>query len=191
MTALGTQFNMLEFTMPETPDMFYLEDDVVLANVTRNALSKRGYNVLHCDSIEAALAAIQCGPYDYAILDLKLEDGSSLALIESMIELWPHIKIVVLTGYASIATAVQAIKYGAVNYLSKPASIDQILRAFENQEDPTDSDDANSVALARIEWEYIQQTLQNNDGNISATARHLKMHRRTLQRKLNKKPSAE
>jgi two-component system, response regulator RegA len=175
--------------MTDKLKLLFLEDDHALATVTQRALTQRGFDVQHYQSIEETLKGMHNGHYQYALLDLKLDDGTSLNLIEEFVKTWPDIKIVVLTGYASIATAVQAIKYGAANYLSKPASIDQILRAFDEQDDP--ADEASAMALGRMEWEYIQQALQDNDGNISATARQLKMHRRTLQRKLSKKPLAE
>lgn len=171
--------------------ILYVEDDAVLASVTVRSLNKRGFCVDHFASVNAAREHGQAADYDWALLDLKLEDGSSLELIEHFLQQNPQLKIVVLTGYASIATAVQAIKLGAANYLAKPASIEQILHAFCD-ETSTNNDDIESVLpLRRIEWEHIQQALADNSGNISATARQLKMHRRTLQRKLSKKPVAE
>jgi two-component system response regulator RegA len=164
---------------------------MALAGATTRALTKRGFVVQHCASLAAARDMHSEGVFALALLDLRLDDGSSLDLIEHLIAQSPKIKILVLTGYASIATAVQAIKLGAVNYLSKPASIEQILRAFDDQEEPSEIAGDEVLPLRRREWEHIQQILLENHGNISATARQLKMHRRTLQRKLSKKPVAE
>lgn len=176
--------------MSDGVSLFYLEDDLALAAATIRALTRRGFAVQHYASISAARAAPTGQTFALALLDLRLDDGSSLDLIEYLRAQSPGIKILVLTGYASIATAVQAIKLGAVNYLSKPASIEQILRAFAEQEEPQEAADEVSP-LRRREWEHIQQVLLENNGNVSATARQLKMHRRTLQRKLGKKPVAE
>ena len=172
---------------------FYLEDDESLALVTTAALTKRGFNVVHFTRIDTAKSYRDMADCAYALLDLKLEDGHSLNLISDLVQANPNIKIVVLTGYSSIATAVQAIKLGAINYLAKPASIQQILSAFDSGEEPVEDkiEDLDGVSLKRLEWEKIQQVLAENNGNISATARQLKMHRRTLQRKLGKKPVSQ
>lgn len=178
--------------MNSPASLFYLEDDAALASATQRVLRKRGFVVRHFASLAEARSAAAEESYQLALLDLKLADGSGMALIEELVARFPAIRIVVLTGYASIATAVQAIKMGAVNYLSKPASIEQILNAFdEHASPPADLAAADVLPLRRLEWEHIQQALQDNKGNISATARQLKMHRRTLQRKLSKKPVAE
>jgi two-component system response regulator RegA len=101
----------------------------------------------------------------------------------------PHAEILILTGYSSISTAVEAIKLGAVNYLCKPASAENIIQAFSVSDKPIESISASPTSISRLEWEHIQRVLNDNNGNISATARSLGMHRRTLQRKLQKKPS--
>ncbi len=174
--------------------LLYLEDDEVLRRVTCKALKKRNFEVEHCASLAQAQAVLQHGTrFQYALLDLNVEDGNGLSLIDSLLEHNPQLHIVILTGYASIASAVQAIKRGAINYLSKPASIDDILQAFDAQEDEPEAffDVQEAMSVRRLEWEHIQRVLAENNGNISATARQLKMHRRTLQRKLQKKPVAE
>lgn len=172
---------------------FYLEDDEVLAAVTVRALQSRGFGVAHFSGVKAALECTNMCEYSFALLDLKLQDGNSLPVIQPLLQANPDMKIVVLTGYASIATAVQAVKQGAHNYLAKPVAIDDILRAFqETPAAPAEMavEDAE-MSLRRREWETIQAALVANNGNISATARQLKMHRRTLQRKLQKKPVSE
>jgi two-component system response regulator RegA len=177
--------------MKDAENFIYVEDDAVLAAVTVRALCRRGFGVDHFTTVKAAREACQPAVYDCALLDLKLEDGSSLELIEYLLQQNPGLKIVVLTGYASIASAVQAIKLGATNYLTKPATIEQILNAFCEDSIIANDSTENLLPLRRVEWEHIQQALADNSGNISATARQLKMHRRTLQRKLSKKPVAE
>lgn len=169
---------------------FYVEDDDALAYMTTKALVRRGFDVTHCHSLTEARQQLSAFNYPYALLDLKLDDGTSLDLVRDLVSQHPRIKIVLLTGYASIATAVQAIKLGAFNYLSKPATIEEILSAFGDQA-PIDDSMVNNISLKRLEWEKIQQALADNNGNISATARSLKMHRRTLQRKLEKRPVTE
>jgi len=170
---------------------FYLEDDAVLADVTRAALERRGYTVEHFVSMKDADRCEHLPLFTHALLDLKLEDGYSLPLIERLVEANPTIKTVVLTGYASLATAVQAVKMGAVSYLAKPATIDDVLRAYDDQPVMAVDESLEAMSLRRREWETIQAALASNSGNISATARQLKMHRRTLQRKLQKRPVAD
>ena len=136
-----------------------------------------------------ALEKTQAFEPDLISLDLKLEGSSGLNLLPLLVEASPQSKIVVLTGYSSIATAVEAIKLGAVNYLCKPADADEILAAFQKQEGNPDAPLAEQpMSVNRLTWEHIQKVLHENDGNISATARALGMHRRTLQRKLQKRP---
>lgn len=182
-----------------TKHLIYIEDDDILAQVTIRALKKRGFGVNHYASLDEAEEDSQRISFSHALLDMKLEDGVSLPIITDLRKKNGSIKVVMLTGYASIATAVQAIKLGACNYLSKPATIDQILQAFNEEEEESntlnestgDADNLEAASLRRMEWEIIQQALADNGGNISATARQLKMHRRTLQRKLAKRPVSE
>ena len=168
--------------------LLYLEDDEALANMTQRALNSRGWDVDHANSIAKAIECYQTKQYTHALLDMKLDDGNALHMISQLANAQPQLKIVLLTGYASIATAVQAIKQGALNYLPKPATIEEILSAFEETEVAYESVEEDRMSLKRLEWEKIQQTLIDNDGNISVTAKQLNMHRRTLQRKLNKRP---
>jgi two-component system response regulator RegA len=143
-------------------------------------------------SIEATTDLLGEQNFHYAILDLNLGSQTSLSLIPLLKKSNSEIQILILTGYASIATAVEAIKLGADNYLSKPADIDEILAALLLGEsaDYTPIAFTEPMSVRRLEWEHIQKVLQENEGNISATARQLKMHRRTLQRKLQKRPVA-
>ena len=126
--------------------------------------------------------------FEYAVLDLNLGNCTSLDLILPLRERNPDMRILVLTGYASIATAVRAIKLGADNYLAKPADTDEILTALLSDPEPDADAELQPMSVRRLEWEHIQKVLEQNNGNISATARQLNMHRRTLQRKLQKRP---
>lgn len=176
-------------------NLLLVEDDEVFSRVLVRALEQRDYKVVQASSKDEAEVVLGNQPLDYAILDLNLGGETSLGLIKPLLEKNPGIRILVLTGYASIATAVEAIKLGANNYLAKPADADEILSALLSEESETETLVAEAskmepMSVRRLEWEHIQKVLKENDGNISATARQLKMHRRTLQRKLQKKPVA-
>ncbi|MCB1824648.1 MAG: response regulator transcription factor [Candidatus Competibacteraceae bacterium] len=170
-------------------NLLLVDDDPTFCRVLGLALNRRGFAVVAAHGGAEALQQARREPPEYAIVDLNLAGDSGLGLIPDLLSLVPAIRIVVLTGYASIATAVEAIKLGAVNYLAKPADADQILAAFGAIEgDPAAPVNARPLSVNRLEWEHIQRVLRDNDGNISATARQLNMHRRTLQRKLAKRP---
>jgi len=173
-------------------NLLLVEDDVALAAATRNSLERRGITVWHADSAPAARALIGTTEFDAAVLDLRLPGDSGLTLIAPLRTAYPDMRILLLTGYASIATAVDAIKLGATNYLPKPATVSDILAALEQDAPEADRPvSANPLPVDRLEWEHIQKVLAEHDGNISATARALQMHRRTLQRKLLKHPVRE
>ena len=165
-----------------------VDDDTVFTEVMARGFRRRGFTALACAS--AALALAHCENFNpsHIVLDLNMPGTSGLVVLPQLLASAPGAKLVVLTGYSSIATAVAATKAGAINYLCKPATIDQVLEAFEaSTENPT-AVPAEPISVDRLEWEHIQRVLQDNEGNISATARALGMHRRTLQRKLQKRP---
>ncbi len=167
-----------------------IDDDPSFNAILVRTLERRGYPARGAsDPDNARVLAREIAP-TRVVLDLNLNGSSGLALIPELLAIEPACRIVVLTGYASIATAVDAIKLGAVQYLAKPVEIEAILAAFEQDETPDFDLPASDEPLSvdRLEWEHIQRVLNENDGNISATARALKMHRRTLQRKLSKRP---
>ncbi|WP_298293146.1 response regulator [Thiomonas sp.] len=173
-------------------NLLLVEDDAALAAATRNSLERRGIRVWHAESAAAARALIGSAAFDAAVLDLRLPGDSGLTLIQPLRAAYPDMRVLLLTGYASIATAVDAIKLGATNYLPKPATVSEILAAL--QQDTPEANRpvaANPLPVERLEWEHIQKVLAEHDGNISATARALQMHRRTLQRKLLKRPVRE
>jgi two-component system response regulator RegA len=182
---------------PSLGRMLLVDDNAVFLDVLARAFARRGFSVLTAQdartAIQAAAAADAAGtPPDYAVVDLKLPDQSGLDVVSALHRSHPAMRIVVLTGYASIATAVQAVKLGAVQYLAKPATPDEIRAALESPDATTTIEiRPGPPSVARLEWEHIQRVLSQHDGNISATARALKMHRRTLQRKLAKHPVAE
>jgi two-component system response regulator RegA len=169
-----------------------VDDDPVFAETLAQALRRRGHEVESALEPVAALAAARSLSPDAAVLDLKLDEASGLALIAPLKSLRPDMRILLLTGYASIATAVEAIKLGATHYLPKPADADEILAALGREAgDAEIAPPEEPMSVDRLEWEHIQKVLAEHDGNISSTARALKMHRRTLQRKLMKKPVRE
>ena len=168
-----------------------VDDDATFNGVLVRALERRGLGARGATSAEAALTLAGEFPPARIVLDLNLGGISGLALIPKLLAIAPETRIVVLTGYASIATAVDAVKLGAIQYLAKPVEVDAILAAFTEGDAPEQDFTAPEEPLSvdRLEWEHIQRVLRENDGNISATARALKMHRRTLQRKLFKRPA--
>ena len=181
----------MNLPLNEQASLLLVDDDTTFCQVLSRALEKRGYAVTVANSVEEAIPMAQANPPEYAILDLKMSGASGLALVHALHELDPATRIVVLTGYASIATAVEAIKLGATQYLSKPANADEILAAFGHHARPDAPLSAQPPSVERLEWEHIHRVLQEHQGNISGTARALNMHRRTLQRKLSKRPSTE
>ncbi|MCA1326551.1 response regulator transcription factor [Herbaspirillum sp. alder98] len=174
-----------------------LDDNDVFAAALARSLTRRGYRATVAHSGEEALEAARRERFDYATIDLQLDRDSGLQWIAPLRQALPAARLLVLTGYASIATTVQAIKSGADNYLAKPANVDSILSALAHAEGAEEgaapglpADEGTPLSLERLEWEHIQRVLAEHQGNISSTARALNMHRRTLQRKLGKRPVA-
>jgi len=172
--------------------LLVVDDDAVFAAVLARALTRRGFEVESAAGVVEAVGKAQQFDPQFAVVDLKMPDGSGLALVEQLRRLSPAMRIVVLTGFASVATAVEAIKLGAIHYLPKPADADDIVAAFDRDAGDTAVAVKNRpLSVERLEWEHIHKVLAENDGNVSATARALGMHRRTLQRKLGKKPGRD
>jgi two-component system response regulator RegA len=169
-----------------------VDDDEVFVATLARSLTRRGAEVTTAASADLAVDAFRAGHHTRVVLDLNLGGDSGLALLSRLLDLDPRARIVMLTGYASVVTAVESIKRGALNYLCKPVSAADLLAAFDESADSEFSDDGfdgEPLSVDRLEWEHIQRVLMEHDGNISATARALNMHRRTLQRKLQKRPS--
>ncbi|MEO8992360.1 MAG: response regulator transcription factor [Nitrosospira sp.] len=174
----------------DRPALLIVDDDSTFCTVLANAMAKRGFNVTCAHTVEQALECAEVCTPEYAVIDLRLPGVSGLTLVEKLTALDPGTRIVMLTGYASIATAVEAIKLGAMHYLAKPVDVNEIMMAFERTTGDADIQiSAHPLSVGRLEWEYIQRVLNENKGNVSVTARALNMHRRTLQRKLTKNPA--
>jgi two-component system response regulator RegA len=175
---------------PARPTLLLVDDDRVFSAVLAKALDRRGYIVEKATDVAEAEALVsQCTP-DYAIVDLRIGAESGLNVIRTLAARSPRTRAVVLTGYGSIVTAVEAIKLGAVHYLTKPVEVEEILSALQAEAPvPGINLPTRPLSARRAEWEHIQRVLSSHDGNISAAARALGMHRRTLQRKLRKRPT--
>jgi two-component system response regulator RegA len=177
-------------TLEIQPSLLLVDDDTTFCEVLSRALHRRGFEVVVAHDVESATRLAEVDPPEYAVVDLKMPGDSGLTLVRRLNTLEPATRIVVLTGYASISTAVEAIKLGATHYLAKPVDADEVVAAFSKAEgDESVSVAPNPLSVSRLEWEHIQRILAEHGGNISATARALNMHRRTLQRKLSKNPS--
>ena len=178
--------------MTDAPSLLIVEDDEPLRGRLVRAFTERGFDVRAASTIGEARAIAEDEPPEFAVLDLRIRQESGLALIPILHELDPETRIVVLTGYGSVATAVEAVRRGAVHYLTKPADADEILAALQGQADGsgTGAADWQPMTLDRLEWEHINRVLMNCGGNVSEAARLLGLHRRSLQRKLAKYPSA-
>ena len=171
-------------------DFLIVDDDPVFTQMLERALNRRGFSSKIAGDLSQALSMARAFHFARALVDLKLGSESGLQLIGELKTLQADLAIVMLTGYSSISTAVDAIKLGATQYLCKPASAEEIIAAFSHYSQPsaTAHPEYTHISVERLEWEHIQKVLQEHQGNISATARSLGMHRRTLQRKLQKRP---
>ena len=169
--------------------LLIVEDDADFAAALSRAMDRRGVEIAVAHDADEARTVADAFVPSHAVVDLKLPGESGLTVVAALAARSPAPAIVVLTGYASIATAVEAVRLGARHYLAKPANADEILAALlRDQPDAAMEVSPEPLSVARLEWEHIQKVLNEHDGNISATARALKMHRRTLQRKLDKNP---
>ncbi|MDH5731224.1 MAG: response regulator transcription factor [Gammaproteobacteria bacterium] len=182
----------MNMNLDNQPSLLLVDDDEIFCHVLSRALEKRGYHVQTAHNTPDAIKLAELEPPEFAVVDLNMPGPSGLTLVKALKELDEHTTIIVLTGYASIVTAVEAIKLGATHYLTKPADADDVVKAFDRVEGDSDAPiSTKPMSVNRVEWEHIQKVLAACDGNISAAARELNMHRRTLQRKLKKKPKRE
>jgi two-component system, response regulator RegA len=174
------------------PRLLLVDDDALFLRTLGGALERKGYGVRTAETGEAALVAVAEAPAEVILLDLMLGERSSLPLIEPLMASCPRARLIMLTGYASVATTVAAMRLGATDYLAKPVGLGEVLQALGRGSAGTETDAAEAppqpIPLARVEWEHIQRVLADHDGNISAAARALGVHRRSLQRKLAKRP---
>ncbi len=166
-----------------------VDDDDALRERLVRALSARGYEARGAADAPAALESARADAPEMCLVDLRMPGPSGLELLKELLEIEPAMQVVMLTGYGSIATAIEAIRLGAVHYLPKPADVDEILGAFTRAPgEPPPPGEFEAASLARAEWEHIQRVLSDTNGNVSEAARRLGIHRRSLQRKLQKHP---
>jgi len=171
----------------EDKSLLIVDDDEAFLRRLAKAMEKRGFEVEMAESVAAGQAIATARPPAYAVVDLRLEDGNGLDVVETLRARRPESRIVVLTGYGAIATAVAAVKIGATDYLSKPADARDVTNALLAQKDELPPPPENPMSADRVRWEHIQRVYELCDRNVSETARRLSMHRRTLQRILAKR----
>ena len=171
------------------PRLLIVDDDLTFCRVLSRAMEGRGYDVAVAHDVAQAVWSAEHNAPQFAVVDLRMPGPSGLTLIKKLKEMDSEIRVVVLTGYVSIATAIEAIKIGATHYLAKPVRAEEIIAAFGRTAADADIEVVEeTLPVSRVEWEYIQKVLLEHQGNIHATAKALGMHRRTLQRKLAKRP---
>lgn len=171
----------------EDPSLLLVDDDTTFVERLARAMEKRGFACRTAYSVAEARKAVAEAPPAYAVIDLRLEDGTGLDVVDHLREARPDSRIVVLTGYGAIATAVAAVKMGAADYLSKPADANDVTAALLASGDALPPPPENPMSADRVRWEHIQRVFEQCDRNVSETARRLHMHRRTLQRILAKR----
>ena len=167
------------------PSLLLVDDDITFCRAMSWALRGRGFRVAMAQDVDTALQVANTDSPDFAVIDLKMPGQSGLTLLSALKIAHADMRILVLTGYASITTAVEAIKLGATHYLAKPVDAEDVINAlYKTSGDPTVNANGGTLSAADFEWEHLQKVLADNQGNISATARQLNIDRRTLQRKL-------
>ncbi|WP_448189279.1 ActR/PrrA/RegA family redox response regulator transcription factor [Azospirillum sp. sgz301742] len=181
-----TDVEKLTFSGDVTRSLLIVDDDAPFRIRLARAMEKRGFNVVAVDSVQVGIEVAQESAPAFAVVDLRLADGSGLDVVKTLRDARPDARIVMLTGYGNIATAVAAVKAGAVDYLPKPADADAVEQALLADGRPLPAPPDNPMSADRVRWEHIQRVFEQCDRNVSETARRLKMHRRTLQRILNK-----
>lgn len=176
-------------TEKTSKSVLVIDDDEVLRYSLVRAMSRFGFELYEADSMISTQGMIKDHQIDWVVLDLRLGTESGLAVAQWLLNEKPELEIVMVTGYAAVSTAVEAIKLGVKNYLIKPISVEDVIQAFDDSIINIDQPiNAEPLSPKRLEWEHIQKVLLKHDGNISRAAKALKMHRRTLQRKLQKRP---
>ncbi|WP_017931246.1 ActR/PrrA/RegA family redox response regulator transcription factor [Robiginitomaculum antarcticum] len=176
-----------KYDLPEDATLMMLDDDGPFRNRMARALEQRGFTVSALETVTEAKAVARANPPAFAVLDMRLEDGNGLDVVEELYRARPDCKIVMLTGYGNLATAVAAVKAGAVDYLAKPADADDVCKALLAMPGDSPEPPENPMSADRVRWEHIQRVYELCGKNVSETARRLNMHRRTLQRILAKR----
>jgi two-component system response regulator RegA len=186
-TGTAAGFSSTLLNLPESErTLLIVDDDAPLCQRLARAMERRGFVVDTADSVAGGIAAAADRPPAYAVVDMRLGDGRGFDVVTALRRARPGSRIVMLTGYGNIATAVAAVKAGAIDYLPKPADADAVERALLAQEDGSPEPPEDPMSADRVRWEHIQRVFELCDRNVSETARRLKMHRRTLQRILSK-----
>ena len=178
---------MSEYILPEDHTLLILDDDAPFRTRLGRAMEKRGFTVKTVESVLDAKREVRENPPAFAVLDMRLEDGNGLDVIDQLYEARPDCKMVMLTGYGNLATAVSAVKRGAVDYLAKPADADDVCKALLAERGEAPEPPENPMSADRVRWEHIQRVYELCGKNVYETARRLNMHRRTLQRILAKR----
>lgn len=178
---------MSEYVLPTDATLMILDDDGPFRSRLGRAMEQRGFTVNAVESIKEARSIVNMKPPAFAVLDMRLQDGNGLDIVDLLRRKRPESKMVMLTGYGNLATAVSAVKRGAVDYLSKPADADDVCKALLAKRDETPEPPENPMSADRVKWEHIQRVYELCGKNVSETARRLNMHRRTLQRILAKR----
>ncbi|TGY88958.1 ActR/PrrA/RegA family redox response regulator transcription factor [Marinicauda algicola] len=176
-----------ELDLPEDKSLLICDDDTPFRTRLARAMERRGFEVVEAASVAEALKIARETPPAFAVVDLRLEDGDGLQVVKALHETRADCRAVMLTGYGNIATAVAAVKSGAIDYLSKPADADDVVKALLASPDEKPAPPENPMSADRVRWEHIQRVFELCDHNVSETARRLNMHRRTLQRILAKR----
>ncbi|HHI82843.1 MAG TPA: ActR/PrrA/RegA family redox response regulator transcription factor, partial [Rhizobiales bacterium] len=167
--------------------LLLVDDDRPFLNRLGRAMESRGFTVTPCETVADGLAAVRANPPAFAVVDMRLDDGNGLDVIEELQKLRPDARGIVLTGYGNFATAVSAVKLGATDYLAKPADADAVFAALMANSEGRSALPENPLSADRVRWEHIQRVYELCNRNVSETARRLNMHRRTLQRILAKR----
>ncbi|MCO5134627.1 MAG: ActR/PrrA/RegA family redox response regulator transcription factor [Phyllobacteriaceae bacterium] len=182
-----TQDSQTETNIPENHRLLLVDDDRPFLTRLGRAMEMRGFNVDMAETIADAIAHVKANPPDFAVVDMRLSDGNGLDVIEAIRKAKPVCRAIILTGYGNIATAVTAVKLGAVDYLAKPADADEVYAALMRKPEDRAEPPENPMSADRVRWEHILRVYELCDRNVSETARRLNMHRRTLQRILAKR----
>lgn len=178
---------MSEYALPNDASLMILDDDGPFRTRLGRAMEQRGFTVDAIESVAEAKSLVSSKPPAFAVLDMRLEDGNGLDIVDLLHKRRPDSKMVMLTGYGNLATAVSAVKRGAVDYLAKPADADDVCKALLAERDAAPEPPENPMSADRVRWEHIQRVYELCGKNVSETARRLNMHRRTLQRILAKR----
>lgn len=178
---------MTDYTLPDDASLLILDDDAPFRTRLGRAMEKRGFTVQTAETVSEAKQMVRDAAPAFAVLDMRLEDGNGLDVIDLIHDTRPDCKMVMLTGYGNLATAVSAVKRGAVDYLAKPADADDVCKALLAERGQAPEPPENPMSADRVRWEHIQRVYELCGKNVSETARRLSMHRRTLQRILAKR----